>query len=122
MPIDYKRYPPDWNEIRAKIMRRAQERCEECGRKNYNIHGVRTGNRPIEWVFTTHSTAREALPILTNGFEWDKKPVIIVLTIHHMDEDPENWDVQPNRLVALCQRCHLAKHPRNSKAKTAPGQ
>ena len=28
------------------------------------------------------------------------------LTVHHLDGDPANCD--PNNLVALCQRCHLA--------------
>lgn len=33
--------------------------------------------------------------------------VYIVLTIAHLDHDPENWDVPDDRLAALCQRCHL---------------
>jgi len=31
----------------------------------------------------------------------------VVLTIAHLDRDPENWEVQDDRLQALCQRCHL---------------
>ena len=31
----------------------------------------------------------------------------IVLTIAHLDHDKENFDVQDDRLKALCQRCHL---------------
>lgn len=32
----------------------------------------------------------------------------VVLTIAHLDHDPENWDVSDDRLKALCQKCHLA--------------
>lgn len=31
----------------------------------------------------------------------------VVLTIAHLDHDPENWAVQNERLRALCQKCHL---------------
>lgn len=31
----------------------------------------------------------------------------VILTIAHLDHDPENWDVADDRLKALCQRCHL---------------
>ena len=31
----------------------------------------------------------------------------VVLTIAHLDHDKENHDVLDDRLVALCQRCHL---------------
>ena len=31
----------------------------------------------------------------------------VVLTILHLDHDPENWEVEDSRLRAACQRCHL---------------
>ena len=31
----------------------------------------------------------------------------VILTISHLDRDPENWDVADDRLMAMCQRCHL---------------
>lgn len=31
----------------------------------------------------------------------------VVLTIAHLDHDPDNWDVQDDRLMAMCQKCHL---------------
>jgi 5-methylcytosine-specific restriction endonuclease McrA len=38
MPIDYKRYPPNWKtEIRPAILERANNRCEFCGVGNYSI-------------------------------------------------------------------------------------
>jgi hypothetical protein len=35
------------------------------------------------------------------------RPIRIILTIAHLDHDPENWDVSDDRLAALCQKCHL---------------
>lgn len=38
MPIDYKRYPPNWKtEIRPAILKRANNCCEYCGVQNYSI-------------------------------------------------------------------------------------
>ena len=45
MPIDYKRYPPDWKtRIRPEVLRRADNRCEFCGVENYSF---RDGKRII---------------------------------------------------------------------------
>jgi 5-methylcytosine-specific restriction endonuclease McrA len=77
MPINYSKYPPNWkSEIRPRILKRAENRCEYCGAENYKPHPV-TGSK-------------------------------VVLTIAHLDHDPENWDVKDERLAALCQKCHLA--------------
>lgn len=38
MPIDYKKYPPNWKtEIRPAILERANNCCEFCGVSNYSI-------------------------------------------------------------------------------------
>lgn len=78
MPIDYKKYPPSWKtEIRPRILARAKNKCEFCGVENGSII-VRNENR-------SH----------------------VVLTIAHLDQDRENWQIKDTRLAALCQRCHL---------------
>lgn len=80
MPCDYKKYPPEWKERRARILERSGNRCEwdddgkRCGAINYEPHPL-TGSR-------------------------------VVLTIAHMDHDPENWDVKDERLRAWCQLHH----------------
>ena len=85
MPIDYKKYPPGWKtEIRPRILKRAENKCEFCGVFNRTMV-----LRP----------ARGSVP-----FKW----VEIVLTIAHLDHDEENWDVTDDRLAALCQKCHLS--------------
>ena len=87
MPIDYKLYPKDWKQTRARILKRAGNRCEcegECG-----LHS--TTGRCVE---VNHGKAKYA-----QGK--------IILTIAHLDHDETNHDVVDNRLKALCQRCHL---------------
>jgi hypothetical protein len=34
MPIDYKKYPSNWKEIRERILKRAFNRCECCDLEN----------------------------------------------------------------------------------------
>jgi hypothetical protein len=87
MPIDYKKYPPNWfSEIRPAILLRAKNACEFCGVENYSpilkkekLHGVVVG----------------------------VKEARVILTIAHLNHDITNNE--PWNLRALCQRCHL-KH------------
>lgn len=49
MPISAEQktlYPPDWQEIRARILVRANGRCERCGAVNYEPHPI-TGSRVV---------------------------------------------------------------------------
>jgi hypothetical protein len=98
MPIDYSKYPPDWSEIRQRILERAENKCECCGLKNkskvvsYLKNGVRVWE-DISWQ------------------EWKNlntpKQVTVVLTIAHLDHDETNHNVNDDRLKAMCQLCHL---------------
>lgn len=83
------RYPKNWKEIRARIMARADGRCEcqgECG-----LHPPK--------------------PLPRRCVERHGEPAIyakgrIVLTIAHLgDPSPENC--ADDNLKAMCQRCHL---------------
>lgn len=86
MPIkleNRKLYPHNWKEIRAKILERAEDKCEFCGVEN---HSYRLNEN-------TGKMAR------------------IVLTIAHLNHNPS--DCRDDNLRALCQRCHNrydAKH------------
>ncbi len=85
MPIDYSRYPPNWKtEIRPRILARANNRCEMPGCGAENKEYVDRYYKNGEYHYTQ-----------------------VVLTIAHLDQDPENWDVTDDRLMAMCQRCHL---------------
>lgn len=94
MPIDYRKYPPDWKtQIRPDILRRANNRCEMCGAENGKL---RYGKETVKWE---------------KGDDWmgcrvRTKIIRVVLTIAHLDHDITNNDY--SNLMALCQRCHLA--------------
>ncbi len=108
MPINYKRYPPEWNIIVSKILIRAKCRCEICGLRNkstaYSISLYVKENGRYKlcsiWFRSRQDAERE-----------DKynniKPVKVVLTIAHLDHDEENWNIKMDRLKAMCQLCHL---------------
>lgn len=86
-PIVYrgKRYPDNWKtEIRPAIMQRAGDKCEWCGAVNYEPHPV-TGSK----VVLTIAHLGVEFPDGTPGNKHDK------------------FDVRPENLAALCNRCHL---------------
>jgi hypothetical protein len=125
MPCDYKKYPPNWKELRAQVLKRAQNRCEKCGVENYSVLKKGSGRKPCptDWdmiysrIRHSHSNMTESLKY--HGF---KK---IILTIAHLDHDEENHEVKIGRLKALCQRCHLRydveEKKRRRKSKKAVG-
>lgn len=79
------RYPANWPEIRAKILERAEYRCEcegECKQHS-------------DYCFRLHGALIEP-----------DRPSRVVLTIAHLDHTPEHCD--DSNLKAMCQRCHLA--------------
>ena len=113
-PENRARYPKDWKAISASIRDRAKNRCEECGLVNGalggRLHGEwceplpldDTGRLPqpgdIAWC------RRRSLFIGRNVLAARLKIVRIVLTVAHLDHQPENC--APSNLKAWCQRCH----------------
>jgi hypothetical protein len=83
-PENKARYPADWAEISERIRhRRARRRCEcrgECGEHK--------GRR---------CAARNGHPHPATGSK-------VVLTVAHLDHEPENNDDE--NLRAMCQKCH----------------
>jgi hypothetical protein len=73
------RYPPNWREIRTAILQRTGNRCEGTPR----YPDCRAAN------YRPHPDTGSR----------------VVLTIAHLDQQPENNDHA--NLRALCQRCHL---------------
>ena len=100
MPIDYKKYPPNWKtEIRPRILKRANNCCEFCGVANNDM-----GYRDEEGeFFALHPSFANQVFLEDTGY----KLIKIVLTIAHLDHDEGNHDVKDDRLAALCQKCHL---------------
>jgi 5-methylcytosine-specific restriction endonuclease McrA len=105
MPINYSDYPPNWKEIRERILKRANHCCEHCGANNRFIRKrdrIEPGPQEMDMYFSLarHGYSK-AQAMARMGF------TEVVLTIAHLDHDKENWDVTDDRLAALCQRCHL---------------
>lgn len=88
------RYPENWPAIRSHILKRAGDKCEGCGVRNYAV-GFRS---PVTGYF--YEMAAEH--IIAHGL----KPLKIVLTISHQNHIVE--DCSDENLRALCQKCHLA--------------
>lgn len=89
-------YPSNWKEIRSHILQRANNRCEFCGVENHTLRYRGVSHDGME------------IP-----------PARIVLTIAHLDHNPQNCD--PSNLRALCQRCHNrydAKHRAETRRQT----
>lgn len=111
MPIDYKKYPPNWKtEIVPRILSRAKNKCEHCFLENRSIvYSVRLkvqdddGRYKLKafWFVHKYDAIRAA------KFGRDPEKVKVVLTIAHMDHDEFNHEVKDDRLKALCQHCHL---------------
>lgn len=90
------RYPANWREISKAVRQRNNGCCEWCDAPNGE-----TVQRTPDGMWWHDGT-------------WDyddHPPVRIVLTVAHLDHNPENN--QPSNLRSLCQRCHNrydAKH------------
>ena len=96
MPIDYSQYPPNWNEIRARVLERAGHRCEECDVANH-LDGARGGDGVFREL-----TAENVMHEWWNG----KRIFRIVLTIAHTCSCKPKCGHE-HHVKALCQRCHL---------------
>lgn len=94
MPIDYKKYHPDWKtKIVPAIKERAGNKCEWCGVENHS-HIQRKKADLSQFRYCA-------------GDDCDtwRKSIKVILTVAHLDHDIKNND--PKNLAALCQRCHL---------------
>jgi 5-methylcytosine-specific restriction endonuclease McrA len=132
-PENAARYPKDWPQIRARILARARNQCENCGVLNYELGGrvdgawfpaLPLGEKALRLEWPKPGTTAYC-GILVGEIGGEKKYVggparivRIVLTIAHLDHTPENCS--EDNLRALCQRCHLRydheHHQRNARA------
>jgi len=87
LPDNKDRYPDNWPEIRQSILERAGNCCEICGFDNgVFVQRLPDGNYCECWCDPDPSVFK------------------IVLTVMHLDRQPENCD--PSNLKAACQICH----------------
>jgi len=108
-PENKARYPANWKEIRAAILERAHDCCEQC--KVPNRERIARGAGRFVDTYQMNdanvycsNTGEHLGRVRMSEYEL-KNMVDIVLTIAHLDHVPENC-AQDN-LKALCQRCHL---------------
>lgn len=108
-PENKHRYPANWKAIRAAILERAHDCCEQCKVPN-GERIARGAGRHVDTYQTSDAnvysadTGEHLGRVRMSEYEL-KNMVEIVLTIAHLDHQPENCD--PSNLRALCQRCHL---------------
>lgn len=141
MPIDYKKYHPNWKNISRFIREyRAKNKCEVCGVPNYAV-GYRSGEgvfvpisgnsyfdlagQGLKYPSIQPMSYKEARELADErsieSHACDAYPVkfiVIVLTVAHLDHDVTNNSFF--NLMAMCQKCHLAydkKYHANSRRK-----
>jgi hypothetical protein len=106
-PENKHRYPADWPRIRDRILTRARGRCEwpGCTATHHTIGFWETDGtfQPLPdklW----HAGYRPGHTVATT--RGDFKVLRIILTVAHLDHQPENC--ADDNLRAWCQRHHLA--------------
>lgn len=117
MPIDYKKYPPNWkNEIVPFILNRENNCCGKCGVPNKSMQWrgrkwvkktSRLGNKRWGWSTFHYNSKQEAIDDGIEDYDVNLYQTKIVLTIAHLDHDELNHEVKMDRLMAMCQLCHL---------------
>ena len=114
MPIrqsEKARYPKDWPQISKAIRDRAGQKCEKCGAPNGQWiargEGIHAGTYMLADGGATYDAETGEFLGHARGSEYNARSVVrVVLTVAHLDHQPENCD--PENLRAWCQRCHNA--------------
>ena len=117
MPIsaaNRKRYPKDWQIIRAAILERAERRCEFCGVPDGALivrdHGPAGATFTLVNTGAVHdATTGEHLGYAGKHKYIGRKLTRVILTTAHLDHTPEHND--PANLRALCCRCIFCGMP-----------
>ena len=95
MPMDKSRYPANWEQIALGVKGAANWTCEQCGKV------CRKSGEPHSEFIERIQTARlSECPVVA---EYTQHPTRWVLTVAHLDHDPENPGA---RLASLCAPCH----------------
>ena len=113
-PENKARYPADWKAISRAVRIDAKNRCEQCGVMNGAIiyRGFHL-DKPA-WRYAADTVFMPSRCAISGselpGTTWDDfertKETVVVLTVAHLDHQPENC-ARAN-LRAWCQRCHNA--------------
>lgn len=87
MPVDWSRYPPDWDAIALRVKEAAGWVCQDCGMQ------CRKPGEPFDTHKRTMSVHHLGAP-RDDGSEGDPH---------------DKMDVRPVNLLALCSKCHLRR-------------
>jgi len=107
------RYPRNWPTISQQVRERAGQKCERCGAPNGRlIRRGKTEDGQAVWRMSYDSCYMDGVCAETGLLVPDTDedsvaygdPVKVILTVAHLDHQPENCD--PANLRAWCQRCH----------------
>ncbi len=114
-PENRDRYPPDWPAISARVREEADQMCEWCGVENGRmIRRGKTSSGLAVYRYESQTAYEDGYDSATGAevpdtgedtCDWGA-PKRVVLTVAHLDHQPENCDRA--NLKALCQRCHNA--------------
>ena len=112
------RYPANWKQLRAAVLKRADNRCEKCGVENH-VYGWRDVHGDFHAVSREDCEMQDGKLCYDAGhYEGLARVIQIVLTVAHLAHDElETQDI--SRLRAWCQKDHLAydleHHMRNAR-------
>ena len=128
-PENRHRYPAHWPQIRDEVLADASYRCQwpGCGARHHAVGHWRLGRNEWAWhpvcgsgpvdaagdgrswpdlQLLSYAEAREFAQVENDNGVIDGRAIVIVLTVAHLDHQPENCD--RTNLRAFCQRHHLA--------------
>ena len=118
-PENKQRYPKDWPTLSRAARERAGWKCQHpgCAAQQYAVGWWRQTMQRHEWLpewprdgaymGQTYADARAVAAGMYHAVgDSGPTPTIIVLTVAHLDHQPENC--HPDNLAAMCQRHHLA--------------
>lgn len=109
-PENRARYPKDWKQISLAARQRAGHRCEgspafpDCRAPNRTL-GYWRDAEFVPMPRTLREAGANKGDVIACSDGTTIKIIEIVLTVAHLDHQPENCD--PANLRAWCQRCHL---------------
>ncbi len=97
---------PEWEATRKRILERAKNKCEQCGKRNHRKVWTRFLSGRMWWS-TPRTRWRNHLGELSYAprFYDAERRIRVVLTVAHLNHKP--GDDRDENLKALCQWCHL---------------
>lgn len=114
MPINYSKYPANWfTEIRPAVLARADNCCEDCKVKNYELiyrgkwNGIPCYQDMNGNVFSAIDGHRLGATYVGNIRNCNKGTKIILTIAHLIYDEDKTKHCELHELKALCQRCHL---------------